>query len=138
MKKARNPFYVTQCSQIILIQLAVTMSFKMKKIQWQFLLQWMLTAISVLCLFFQNWNLMFFSIVNNHVTWCCVHTPELEQICEVKNFEVYRHCWNFAKVEIFEMLKSIKLPLVNLSSVKINGWKISYQQFYYQYWTEYK
>ena len=41
--------------------------------------------------------------------------------------EVYKYCWNFAKVEIFEMLKSIKLLLVNLSSVTIHGCKIFYQ-----------
>ena len=125
MSKAQNPFYVTHSNQITPIQAAhVIIPSKIKKIQWQFPLQWMLNALDVMCLFFQNWNIMFFGIVNNNVICYCVHTSSLELICEVRNFEVYRHCWNFTKVVIFEMMKSIKLLLVNLSSVKIHGCKI--------------
>ena len=128
MSKAQNTFYVTHSSQITLIQLAyVTITFKMKTYNDNYFCNecWMLL---VLCAyFFHEWNLMFFGIVNNNVIWWCVHTPSFKQICEVRNYEVYRHRWNFAKVEIFQMLKSIELQLVNVSSVKIHGCKRFYQ-----------
>ena len=54
-----------------------------------------------------------------------------KKLCIVKNFTDIAIKLKLVetKVEIFEMLKSIKLPLVNLSSVKIHGYKLFFNIF---------
>ena len=62
MRKAQNRFCVTHSNKITLTQLIhINIPFKIKKMRWSFLLQWMSNAVALVCLcFFDNWNLMFF------------------------------------------------------------------------------
>ena len=127
MRKTQNRFCATHSNQITLTQLIhINTPFKIKKCDDDFFYN-ECRILLLLCPYV-------FLIIG---IWCsldlvssCFPIPSLDQICEVRNFEVYRHWLIFTKVEIFEMFKSIKSASVNLSSVKIHGFKLFNQYFH--------
>ena len=125
MSKAHNSFYVTHSNQITHLTNLRYHNFEDEKNTMT-----ISSAMNAEC--YWSYPTIFFIII----TYCFLAFSLMPFSCLFlrgdmwsKKLEVYRYWGNFAKIETSVMLKSIKLPLVNLSSVKIHCCKLATNTF---------